>query len=76
MEGLAVGRMFEKISLYADDMLLYLANLHRALEAAIKVIEEFGEIVGLCINWAKSFRRFRRHAWQGVWYFPTLSITT
>uniref|UniRef100_A0A803JYC0 Reverse transcriptase domain-containing protein n=1 Tax=Xenopus tropicalis TaxID=8364 RepID=A0A803JYC0_XENTR len=52
--GLQVGRLIEKVSLYADDMLLYLANPNEVLSNALSQIEEFGIYSGLRVNQSKS----------------------
>lgn len=44
----------DKISLYADDALLYLGDTTGSLIAAIWIIELFGEFSGFAINWHKS----------------------
>uniref|UniRef100_A0A6I8T0L1 Reverse transcriptase domain-containing protein n=1 Tax=Xenopus tropicalis TaxID=8364 RepID=A0A6I8T0L1_XENTR len=54
IEGLRIGNITEKISLYADDMLLYLANSHQALMNLLAVLSEFGRYSGLRINHSKS----------------------
>lgn len=52
--GLTFGSLTEKISLYADDTLLYLADPGLSLHTALNVIEQFGTFSGLRINWGKS----------------------
>ncbi|XP_041436080.1 uncharacterized protein fam189a2.S isoform X1 [Xenopus laevis] len=54
IQGLCVGNLIEKISLYADDMLVYLANSGAALENLLATISEFGQYSGLKINRTKS----------------------
>lgn len=43
-----------KISLYADDILLYLQDPSNPLEEAIKLISSFSELSDYAINWTKS----------------------
>lgn len=49
-----MGPLIEKISLYADDTLLYLADSGPSLQNALQLIERFGTFSGLKINWEKS----------------------
>lgn len=44
----------EKISLYADDMLLYLEDAGPSLQLALEAIQNYGIYSGLKINWDKS----------------------
>lgn len=52
--GLKTGTLTEKISMYADDTLLYLADPGPSLHRALQTIERFGKFSGLKINWGKS----------------------
>lgn len=52
--GLKLGSLIEKISMYADDTLLYLADPGHSLHNALQTIERFGKFSGLKINWEKS----------------------
>lgn len=54
IKGLRMGQMTETLSLYADDMLLYLEDSGPSLEAALRLLKQFGEYSGLQINWSKS----------------------
>lgn len=54
IKGLHKGRMTEILSLYADDMLLYLEDSGPSLATALQLIKQFGEYSGLQINWSKS----------------------
>lgn len=54
LEGLRKGSFEERINLYADDMILYLADPGKSLEGALLLIEQFGRFSGLKINWSKS----------------------
>lgn len=42
------------ISLYADDLLIFLANTDTALEGAQRLLHVFGQYSGLRVNWAKT----------------------
>lgn len=55
MNGLRVGGIEERVSLYADDMLLYLQDPGASLSTAFWLIQEFGDYSGFRINWSKSF---------------------
>uniref|UniRef100_A0A803K361 Reverse transcriptase domain-containing protein n=1 Tax=Xenopus tropicalis TaxID=8364 RepID=A0A803K361_XENTR len=52
--GLQLGDLEEKVSLYADDMLLYLADPKNSLQALIRVLTNFGKHSGLKVNYDKS----------------------
>lgn len=52
IRGLAVGKLEEKISLYAIDALLYLNNVGSSLLAALETFEVFGKFSGVRINWS------------------------
>lgn len=52
--GLRVGQLEERISLYADDMLLHLQDPGPSLSATFGLIQEFEDYSGFRINWAKS----------------------
>lgn len=52
--GFMVGELEERISLYADDMLLYLGDVSSSIASAMSIIADFGIWSGLSINWDKS----------------------
>lgn len=54
IEGLRREGRDEKIALYADDVLLFLGDTETSLDAAMELVEEFGGISGISINWGKS----------------------
>lgn len=54
VRGLRVGRLEEKLSLYADDALLYLNDPGPSLSAALTIFDMFGSFSGMRINWSKS----------------------
>lgn len=54
IKGLKLGPLTEKISIYADDTLSYLADSGPSLHNALQTIEQFGKFSGLKINWGKS----------------------
>lgn len=44
----------ERISLYADNTLLYFHDAHSSLRAAFAIFDEFGKYLGIQINWNKA----------------------
>lgn len=48
------GDLEEKVALYADDLLLFLGDTQDSLWKAMNIINRFGQISGLKINWPKS----------------------
>lgn len=48
-----MGDLTEKINMYADDTLLYLADSGPSLQTALNTIEQFGTFSRLKINWEK-----------------------
>lgn len=51
---MSIGQVEEKVSLYADDALLYLSNTNTSLREALSLIDTFGSYSGVCVNWGKS----------------------
>lgn len=54
VKGLEVGPLIERISLYADDTLLYLGDDSHSLVVALVIIDKYGSFSGVKINWSKS----------------------
>lgn len=54
VKGITLGSVQEKISLYADDTLLYLRNETDSLGTALTLIDIFGRFSGIRVNWGKS----------------------
>ena len=54
IRGIRVGSLHEKISLYADDALLYLADSSASLGKALAQFDRFAGFSGVRINWDKS----------------------
>lgn len=52
--GLEVGGREALISLYADDIILYLRNSERSVPILLDLITSFGRLSGYTINWSKS----------------------
>lgn len=51
--GLQNGSLEEKVSLCADDMLLYVSDPLSSVPITLKIIQEFGQFSGFSINWRK-----------------------
>lgn len=54
IKGIQTLNMHHKISLYADDILLYLQDPPSSLQETIKLIDSFSNISEYSINWSKS----------------------
>lgn len=54
LTGFRIGSLEERVSLYADDMLLYLGDVSLSLAPAMAIIQQYGCWSGLLINWDKS----------------------
>lgn len=54
VRGLRVGTLEKKLSLYADDALLYLNDAGPYLLAVVRIFDTFGVFWGIWINWTKS----------------------
>lgn len=54
VRGFCWGRPEEKVALYADTMLLFLADTLGSLSTAMSVLEKFSTLSGLMMNWSKS----------------------
>lgn len=52
-EGWSIARITEKLSLYVDDKLVYLADPKASLKSLFDTVDEFGSYLHLKINWAK-----------------------
>lgn len=52
--GLTVGGEETLISLYADDVILYLQNSEESVPCLLELITSFGKLSGYTINWTKS----------------------
>lgn len=51
--GIRSGPLEEKISLYADDALVYLDGRESSFTKLMQVVEEFGAVSGLWVGWEK-----------------------
>ena len=54
IEGVQISTANHKISLYADDVLLFLRNTHSSLSETITLIDHFSGLSDYTINWTKS----------------------
>ena len=55
IKGIQIGKEEVKLSLFADDMILYIENPKDATRKPLEIINEFGKIAGYKINAQKSF---------------------
>ena len=54
IKGIQMGKEEVKLSLFADDMILYIENPKDATRKLLELINEFGEVAGYKINAQKS----------------------
>ena len=54
IKGIQIGKEEEKLSLFADDMILYIENPKDANRKLLELINEFGKVAGYKINAQKS----------------------
>ena len=50
IKGIQTGKGEVKLSLFADDMILYIENHKDATRKLLELIEEFGKVAGYKIN--------------------------
>ena len=53
-KGIQTGKEEVKLSLFADDMILYIENPKNATRKLLELINEFGKVAGYKINAQKS----------------------
>ena len=54
IKGIQIGKEEVKLSLFADDMMLYIENPKEAARKLLELINEFGKVAGYKINAQKS----------------------
>ena len=54
IKGIEIGKEEVKLSLFADDMILYIENPEDATRKLLELINEFGKVAGYKINAQKS----------------------
>ena len=54
IEGIQIRKEEVKLSLFADDMILYIENPKNATRKLLELINEFGKVAGYKINAQKS----------------------
>ena len=54
IKGIQIGKEEVKLSLFADDMILYLENPEDSTRKLVELIHEFGKVAGYKINTQKS----------------------
>ena len=54
IKGIQIGKEDVKLSLFADDMILYIENSKDATRKLLELINEFGKVAGYKINTQKS----------------------
>ena len=54
IKGIQTGKEEVKLSLFEDDMILYIENAKDAIRKILEVINEFGKVAGYKINAQKS----------------------
>ena len=54
IKGIEIGKEEVKLSLFADDMILYIENPKEAIRKVLELNNEFGKIAGYIINAEKS----------------------
>ena len=65
-EGILFRGRQHYVSLYVDDILLYICNAHRNMPRILTLLDEFGALSGLRVNWSKTsaFWIVARHPWE------------
>ena len=54
IKGIQIGKEEVKLSLFADDMILYIENPKDASRIVLELINEFGKVAGYKVNTQKS----------------------
>ena len=59
IKGIQIGREEVKLSLYADDMILYIENPKDPTQKLLTLINEFSRVAGYKINIQKSIQTMK-----------------
>ena len=54
MKGITIGKKEIKLSLFADDMMLFIENPKDSIRKLLELIREFNKVTGYIINTQKS----------------------
>ena len=54
IEVIQIGKKYAKLSLFADDMILYIENPKDAIRKLLELINKFGKVTGYKVNTQKS----------------------
>ena len=63
VKGIQIGKEEVKLSLFADDMILYIENPKDATRKLLELINEFGKVAGYKINARKSLAFLYTNDW-------------
>ena len=55
IKGIQIGKEEVKLSLFADDMILYIENPKDSIRKLLEIISEFSKVAGYKVNTQKSF---------------------
>ena len=55
IEGIRIGKEETKLTLFADDVMIYLENPRDSSEKLLEIINNFGKVAGYKINTHKSY---------------------
>ena len=64
IKGIQIGREEVKLSLFADDMILYRENPKDAARKLLELINEFSKVTGYKINPHKSIAFLSNYQWH------------
>ena len=64
IKGIPIGKEEVKLSLFADDMILYIENPKDSIRKLLELISEFGKVAGYIINTQKSIHRNHLHFYK------------
>ena len=77
IKGIHTNNSQHKVSLYADDLLLYLQTPPTSLKETFNIIKDFSKISHYTVNWKKSIIiPLSGDSWDSAAHDPTLNLTT